>query len=74
MKIYVLLVGAQNSVVNGKVLQNTKFKKIYIPSAGHDAGTAIGAALYLYNQILNKERMPEINLVILVVDFLTIVL
>jgi len=52
---------AQNSVVNGKVLQNTKFKKIYIPSAGHDAGTAIGSALYLYNQILNKERMPEIK-------------
>ena len=52
---------AQNSVVNGKVLQNTKFKKIYIPSAGHDAGTAIGAALYLYNQILNKERMQEIK-------------
>lgn len=52
---------AQNSVVNGKVLQNTKFKKIYIPSAGHDAGTAIGAALYLYNQILNKERIPEIK-------------
>ena len=52
---------AQNSVVNGKVLQNTKFKKIYIPSAGHDAGTAIGAALYLYNQILNKERIPEIT-------------
>ena len=52
---------AQNSVANGKILQNTKFKKIYVPSAGHDAGTAIGGALYLYNQILNQKRRPEIK-------------
>ena len=52
---------AQNSVANGKILQNTKFKKIYVPSAGHDAGTSIGGALYLYNQILNQKRRPEIK-------------
>jgi len=47
---------AQNSVANGKILQNTPFKKLYIPPAGHDAGTAIGAALWVYNQILKQER------------------
>jgi len=52
---------AQNSVANGKILDNTPFKHIYVPSAGHDAGTSIGSALYLYNQILAKNRLPEIN-------------
>jgi carbamoyltransferase len=52
---------AQNSVANGKILDNTSFKNIYIPSAGHDAGTSIGSALYLYNQILGKDRMPKID-------------
>ena len=41
------------------ILENTPFKNIYIPSAGHDAGTSIGSALYLYNQILGKKRLPE---------------
>jgi carbamoyltransferase len=48
---------AQNSVANGKVLQNTTFDKVYIPSAGHDAGTSIGSALYLYNHILKQARV-----------------
>lgn len=48
---------AQNSVANGKVLQNTTFKNVYIPSAGHDAGTSMGSALYLYNHILKQKRV-----------------
>ena len=52
---------AQNSVVNGKILLNTPFKNLYVPSAGHDAGTSIGSALYLYNHILKKNRLPEIK-------------
>jgi carbamoyltransferase len=47
---------AQNSVANGKILQNTPFKKLYIPPAGHDAGTAIGAALWVYNQLFKQPR------------------
>src|SRR5665213_473672 len=39
---------AQNSVANGKIKTNTSFEKIYIPSAGHDAGIAMGAALYVH--------------------------
>ena len=51
---------AQNSVANGKILEQTSFKNIYIPSAGHDAGTALGSALWLYNHILENERLPAI--------------
>ena len=35
---------AYNSVANGKVLERTPFKKLYVQSAGGDAGGAIGAA------------------------------
>ena len=52
---------AQNSVANGRILENTPFKNIYVPSAGHDAGTSIGSALFLYNQLLGNSRMPEIT-------------
>lgn len=43
---------AQNSVANGKVKLMTNFENVYIPSAGYDAGTAIGSAQWLYYQIL----------------------
>ena len=53
---------AQNSVANGKISRNTKYKNIYIPPAGHDAGTSIGSALYLYNHNLDYNRMaPMLN-------------
>ncbi len=51
---------AQNSVANGKILEQTTFENIYIPSAGHDAGTALGSALWLYNHILENDRLPAI--------------
>jgi carbamoyltransferase len=34
-----------NSSANGKILQNTKFKNIYIPSNPGDGGGAVGAAI-----------------------------
>ena len=55
------MVLAQNSVVNGKILSHTPFENLYVPSAGHDAGTSIGSTLYLYNHILKKNRLPEIK-------------
>lgn len=51
---------AQNSVANGKIIRETSFKEVYIPSAGHDAGLSMGAALYIYNEILKQERKPAI--------------
>ena len=51
---------AQNSVANGKILENTSFEKVYIPSAGHDAGTAMGSALWLFNHIQKNHRLPAV--------------
>jgi carbamoyltransferase len=51
---------AQNSVANGKITRNTPFKMVYIPSAGHDAGTAAGAALYVHHQLLKNTNRQEI--------------
>lgn len=47
---------AMNSVVNGKISQNTPFENIYIPPGAADAGTAIGAAFYIQNQVLQQPR------------------
>lgn len=52
---------AQNSVANGKILRNTSFKKIYIPSAGHDAGISMGAALFTQHVTQNYPRQDAIR-------------
>jgi len=52
---------AQNSVANGKIIANTPFENLYIPSAGHDAGNSMGSALFHYNQNLNKPRIASIT-------------
>jgi carbamoyltransferase len=51
---------AQNSVANGKILERTSFEQVYIPSAGHDAGTAMGSALWLFNHIQGNDRLPAV--------------
>lgn len=51
---------AQNSVANGKITRNTGFKEVYIPSAGHDAGISMGAALYVQHQEQQMDRQPPI--------------
>jgi carbamoyltransferase len=47
---------AMNSVANGKILENTPFKEIYIPFAPDDTGGSIGAALYVSHQFHKKPR------------------
>lgn len=51
---------AQNSVANGKILQNTSFEGLYIPSAGSDAGIAMGAAQYQYFNVLDQNRIAPL--------------
>lgn len=46
----------QNSLANGKILDHTAFRNVYIPPAAHDAGGAIGSAFYVYNQALGQRR------------------
>lgn len=52
---------AHNCAANGKIFDNTHFKKIYVPPAPGDAGLAVGAAFYLWNQILGKQRKFVMN-------------
>ncbi len=47
---------AMNSVANGKIFQNTPFCEVYIQPAAGDAGGAVGAAYYVWNQVLEKPR------------------
>jgi carbamoyltransferase len=47
---------AQNSVTNGKITRHTGFEQVYVPAAGHDAGLAIGAAMYVYHQVQQRPR------------------
>jgi carbamoyltransferase len=47
---------AFNCVANGKIFDNTAFRNIYIQPAAGDAGLAIGAAYYVWHQLLNKPR------------------
>ena len=51
---------AQNSVANGKFIGSTGFEKLYIPSAGHDAGLSMGSALYQYHRMLNRPRTEPV--------------
>lgn len=44
-----------NSLLNGQVKKNTKFKNVFISSCPDDSGISIGAALYLYHAILGKK-------------------
>src|SRR5262249_14304511 len=45
---------AFNCVANGKVPLATQFKNVYVHPAAGDAGLAVGAALYVWHQILSK--------------------
>lgn len=47
---------ALNSVLNGKILDNTPFKKLFIPPDPSDAGGAMGAALYFANKFDHLEK------------------
>ncbi|OGW85163.1 MAG: carbamoyltransferase [Omnitrophica bacterium RIFCSPHIGHO2_02_FULL_46_11] len=47
---------AFNSVANGKIKDHTPFKHMFIQPAAGDAGTALGAGLYLYHSVLKNPR------------------
>ncbi|MBV9866506.1 MAG: nodulation protein [Abitibacteriaceae bacterium] len=52
---------ALNSSFNGKILPETEFEDIWIQPASGDAGTSIGAAYYVYHQILGQSRAFEMK-------------
>ena len=57
MKNLVLAGGvALNCVANGRLLREGPFENIWIQPAAGDAGGALGAALFVWHQLLEKPR------------------
>ena len=50
-----------NSVANGKIIFNTKFKNIYTSPNPGDAGGSIGSALWLINEIYKNRLFNSIT-------------
>lgn len=47
---------ALNCVANGMIFERTDFRDVYVQPAAHDAGTSIGAALYVQHEVLRQPR------------------
>src|SRR6266850_373462 len=47
---------AFNCVANGKILGNTGFQNVYVHPAAGDAGLAVGAAQFVWHQVLGNPR------------------
>ena len=47
---------AYNSVMNGKTLLNTPFRRVFVQPAAGDSGTALGVCYHLHNQVLGEPR------------------
>jgi carbamoyltransferase len=47
---------AFNSLANGKIFDRTPFERVFVQPAAGDAGLAIGAAGYVYHQVLGQPR------------------
>src|ERR1043166_4004187 len=47
---------AYNSVMNGKILLNTPFRRVYVQPGAGDSGTALGACYEIHNGILKHGR------------------
>ena len=49
---------ALNCVANGKLLREGPFENLWIQPAAGDAGGALGAALFVWHQLLDNSRSP----------------
>ncbi len=47
---------AFNCVANGKIFEKTPFSDVYVQPAAGDAGLSVGAAYYVYHQVLGRPR------------------
>jgi carbamoyltransferase len=50
---------ALNCVGNGRILRESPFERLWIQPASGDAGGALGAALFVWHQLLGNERVPQ---------------
>jgi len=49
---------ALNCVGNGRIVREGPFERVWIQSAAGDAGGALGAALFVWHQLLDNPRIP----------------
>ena len=47
---------AYNSVMNGKILLHTPFRRVFVQPAAGDSGTAVGVCYQIHNGVLGGER------------------
>jgi carbamoyltransferase len=47
---------AMNSLANGKLFEHTEVEDVFIQAAAGDAGTSLGAALYVHHAVLGAPR------------------
>ena len=45
-----------NSVANGRLIKESKFKNVFVQPAAGDDGGSLGAAFFVYHHLLNKKR------------------
>jgi carbamoyltransferase len=50
---------ALNCVGNGRILRESPFERIWVQPASGDAGGALGAALFVWHQLLGNERTAQ---------------
>ncbi len=50
-----------NSVLNGKIIDNTPFENLFVQPVANDAGCSIGCCYYIYNNLLREERNNNFN-------------
>jgi carbamoyltransferase len=47
---------AFNCLANGKIFDATPFEQVYVPPAAGDGGLSVGAAFYVWHQVLGRPR------------------
>lgn len=52
---------ALNCVVNGRIREETPFEDVWVQPAANDSGTSIGAALWVWNEVLGQPRKWEMT-------------
>jgi len=52
---------ALNCVANARILEQTKFGYLHVEPAANDAGTALGAACLIWNQVLGNSKRPRLD-------------
>ena len=52
---------AYNCVANGRILRETAIEELYVAPAAGDAGLAVGAAFYVWHQVLGQARRFEMK-------------